>query len=117
MSSSLYKKQFNIPKSLDINDINSLKHVKFLKADYDIMIPYKNICDRIVEMIIDYNKIDFIDLRNVLYDLLILNLNFPDCIYYILSKLMELSMLGVAFCLVLDRAARSLINLHKVILP
>jgi len=89
MSINSYKKQFNIGRNLDVNNLNNLKHVQLLKDDYDIMVPYKNICDKILEMIIDYNSIDFMDLRNILYDLLILNLNIPDCIYYILSKLIE----------------------------
>ena len=89
MSINSYKKQFNIGRNVDVNVLNNLKHVQLLKDDYDIMVPYKNICDKILEMIIDYNSIDFMDLRNILYDLLILNLNIPDCIYYILSKLIE----------------------------
>ena len=89
MSINSYKKQFNIGRNVDVNVLNNLKHVKLLKDDYDIMVPYKKICDKILEMIIDYNSIDFMDLRNILYDLLILNLNIPDCIYYILSKLIE----------------------------
>ncbi len=89
MSLNLYQKNYKIPCNQDINDLNNLKHVELLKTDYNIMVPHKNICDKIITLIIDYNSIDFMDLRNILYDLLIMNLNITDCIYYILTKLIE----------------------------
>ena len=92
MTTNLYHKKFKIQRNIDINDLNNLnnlKHIELLKTDYNIMVPYKNICDKIVTFIIDYKSIDFMELRNILYDLLILNLNIPDCMYYILSKLIE----------------------------
>ena len=89
MSINNYKKTFNINKNIDINNINNLKHIKLLNCDYEIMTPYKSICDNIITIILEYETLNFMELRKILYDILIYNLNINDCIYYILSQLIE----------------------------
>ena len=57
--------------------------------NYEIMCPYEKICDVIINIILNYKELNFVELRNVLYDILIYNLNINECIYYILSQLIE----------------------------
>ena len=56
------------------------------------MLQYKIICDKIIHNIIsiqNVNNIDFLKFRDVLYDIFIYNLDITDCIWYILSTLIE----------------------------
>ena len=45
------------------------------------------ICDKIIDFIINIDNINFIKLRELLYNILIYNLDISQCIWYILSKL------------------------------
>ena len=51
--------------------------------------PYKNICNQIVETIVDYDNIKFLELRENLYDICIFDLNIYNCINYILKELID----------------------------
>lgn len=90
MSTNNYKKIFNIEKTHNISDLNNLKHLEITDKDYEIMSPYKSICDNILTIILDNNTtIDFVKLRKILYDILIYHLDINDCIFYILTQLIE----------------------------
>jgi hypothetical protein len=52
-----------------------------------IHMPHKIICDKVVQQMCDPEKLDFVKLRDVLYDILIYNLDIHECIYYIVSEL------------------------------
>ena len=88
--SSFYKSHEPKLKNSDIKNINNIKHVKYLKKNYELLIPHKKICDEIIKIILNYNEINFVDLRTTLYDILIYNLNIFECIYYILYELIKL---------------------------
>lgn len=49
--------------------------------------PYKIICDKIVEVMINVDDLKFLKFRDLLYDIFIYNLNINDCIWYIISTL------------------------------
>ena len=55
----------------------------------ELMQNYRIICDKIIVSIININDIKFLKFRDILYDILICNLNITDCIWYIISKLLE----------------------------
>ena len=68
--------------------INTIRNVKYLKAGIKKTInPYKNLCDPIVERIINVKEMKFLQFRDFLYDLFIYNLLIEECVWYILSEL------------------------------
>jgi hypothetical protein len=92
-----YKREFGVNNIPDIGLINNLKALSFVDQDIDIedftniMRPYTKICDSILEIIDESREknIDFTQIRRILYDVLIYNLNIYDCITYIISSLIE----------------------------
>ena len=56
---------------------------------YELMHPYKFICDKILKEIIEIDELKFLKFRDLLYDIFIYNLDITDCIWYILTKLIK----------------------------
>ena len=72
----------------NINNINIIKH-KTINDDVENIIDLKyKYCSVIIDIILN-NKINFINIRNSLYDLLIYNLNIHECIFYILENIIN----------------------------
>ena len=91
---TFYKRRFNVTNIDHTYDLNNLKSVSlnnFITTELtNLMIPYKKICDTIVNIILDdYKNIDLLELRKILYDILIYNLNIYDCIFYIIKSLIN----------------------------
>jgi hypothetical protein len=86
MSYSKCSKQ-KIPNDLKIENITNIKnlHVNIR----DLMCPYKIICDKIIKEMININALKFLKFRDILYDIFIYNLDITDCIWYILSSLID----------------------------
>ena len=76
------------PNDIQIEDIINIKHLHI--KNYELMYPYKIICDKIIKKMIDINELKFILFRDLLYDIFIYNLNITDCIWYILTNLTKL---------------------------
>jgi hypothetical protein len=76
-----------IPNKIDTNNITNIKILHLY--DEDIMLQYKIICNKIINNIVNVNEIQFLKFRDVLYDIFIYNLDITDCIWYILSTLVE----------------------------
>ena len=55
----------------------------------DLMLQYKIICNKIIHNLININEFQFLKFRDILYDIFIYNLDITDCIWYILSSLVE----------------------------
>ena len=53
------------------------------------MLQYKIICNKIISNLININEFHFLKFRDILYDIFIYNLDITDCIWYILSSLVE----------------------------
>ena len=53
------------------------------------MLQYKIICNIIIKNLININDLQFLKFRDILYDIFIYNLNIFDCVWYILSSLIE----------------------------
>ena len=100
-SRSSYNKIYKVKleKHYDINKINNIKDVKrydnsLLNNNNTIMQnPYKSICDQLLEQIINYDEIKFLQLRENLYDICIFDLNICDCINYIIQQLIKKQLL------------------------
>jgi hypothetical protein len=69
-------------QNLNIHNIKTLYIEK-----YDPTPQFCIICDKILDFMITIESINFIKLRELLYNILIYNLDISQCIWYILSKL------------------------------
>ena len=47
----------------------------------------KNICDKIIDQIQEYDKLKFMEFRDNIYDIFIYNLDIAECVWYILETL------------------------------
>ena len=55
---------------------------------------YKNICNQILEQIINYNEIKFLQMREHLYDICIFDINIYNCVSYIIKELINKNLLS-----------------------
>jgi DNA polymerase III delta prime subunit len=76
-----------LPNKLQLENITNIKILH--NYNQELMIQYKIICNKIIENIINYKDIQFLKFRDILYDVFIYNLDVSDCIWYILSTLIE----------------------------
>ena len=72
---------------MKLENITNIKNLNVLNEH--LMLPYKMICNKIIENIINIKDSKFINFRDILYDVFIYNLNVFDCVWYILSTLVE----------------------------
>ena len=97
-SKNVYNTTFNINinKDFNINKINNIKDIKDIKTNIsDLECPYTNIMQTshyslsnlILNYIINYNDLNFLELRETLYDLCIYDINIYSCINYIIHQL------------------------------
>lgn len=68
--------------------MDSITNIKNLHENNELMVlqNYKIICDKIVETMKNIDDLKFLKFRDMLYDILIYNLDITDCVWYILSK-------------------------------
>ena len=76
-----------IPNDMVIKNINNIKNLH--SSINDLMVPYKIICDKILNEMINVNDLSFLKFRDLLYDKFIYNLDITDCIWYIISSLVK----------------------------
>ena len=70
--------------------VENITNIKNLHSSIDQLIhPYKIICDKIINSMININELKFLKFRDLLYDIFIYNLDITDCIWYIISNLVE----------------------------
>jgi len=76
-----------LPKTLKPENITNIKILH--SYNEDLMIQYKIICNKIIKNLININELQYLKFRDILYDIFIYNLDISDCIWYILSSLIE----------------------------
>jgi hypothetical protein len=76
-----------LPAKLKPENITNIKILHIYNED--LMIQYKIICNKIIHNLININDLQFLKFRDILYDIFIYNLDITDCIWYILSSLIE----------------------------
>jgi len=76
-----------LSSKLSVHDITNIKNVKY-NSD-TLMLPHKMICNKIIDNMISVNEMKFLKFRDILYDILIYNLDVAQCVWYILSTLIE----------------------------
>jgi hypothetical protein len=85
-------KNFNNNEKINfLNNINNINIIKYktINNELENIIDLKYIyCNTIIDIILN-NKVNFINIRNSLYDLLIFNLNIYECIFYILENIIN----------------------------
>jgi hypothetical protein len=74
-----------LPSDLKPENITNIKNLVI----NEFMCPYKIICDKIVKEMININNLKFLKFRDYLYDIFIYNLDITDCIWYILTVLIN----------------------------
>jgi hypothetical protein len=68
----------------------SITNIKILHLyNEDLMLQYRIICNKIINNLVNINDLHFLKFRDILYDIFIYNLDISDCIWYILSVLVE----------------------------
>jgi hypothetical protein len=73
--------------------VENISNIKILHTNNNIdnlSYPYKIICDKIIKEMVSIEDIKFVKFRDLLYDIFIYNLDINDCIWYILTTLLEL---------------------------
>jgi DNA polymerase III delta prime subunit len=89
-----------IPTEEDNNIIQPIKKVGKKKTDKKEIMNvsenisimndnYQIICNKIIDIIKNYKTIRYLKIRDILYDLLIYNLNITQCVWYILKNLIN----------------------------
>jgi len=79
------------PLNLKLEHITNIKILHIYNED--LMLQYKIICNKIIHNLININDLHFLKFRDILYDIFIYNLDITDCIWYILSSLIEVKLI------------------------
>jgi hypothetical protein len=88
---AMYKKCIKPKLSANMN-VENIVNIKHLHVNLtDLTQPYKIICDKILKEMINVNELNFLNFRDLLYDIFIYNLDITDCIWYILTNLIQLN--------------------------
>jgi hypothetical protein len=88
------KSQYNkcikyvLNKNIDLQDISNIKNIKNNSETLNkVMTPHKIICNNIIEQLININTLKYNYFRDLLYELLIYDIDINDSIWYILKYL------------------------------
>jgi hypothetical protein len=76
-----------LPPKIEIENITNIKNLHLYNED--LMLQYRIICSKIIGYIININDVQYLKLRDTIYDIFIYNLDITECIWYILSSLVE----------------------------
>jgi hypothetical protein len=76
-----------LPAKIKTENITNIKGLYFYNED--LMLQYRIVCNKIIHYLVNINELNFLKFRDVLYDIFIYNLDISDCIWYILSTLVE----------------------------
>lgn len=76
-----------LPNKIKLENITNIKVLHLYNED--LMLQYKIICNKIINNMININEMQFLKFRDTIYDIFIYNLDITDCIWYILSTLVE----------------------------
>lgn len=80
-----YSKICKVGKVTDLSDITNIKNL--FQFNESAMVPHKIICNKVLDQIRDFENINFLKLRDTLYDIFIYNLNINSCLWYIFKVL------------------------------
>jgi len=84
---TMYNKCLKNKLNIKLENITNIKNLH--SSVTELMMPYKIICDKILDAMININETKFLKFRDLLYDIFIYNLDITDCIWYIISTLIQ----------------------------
>ena len=76
-----------LPTDMKVENITNIKNLHANVSE--MMYPYKIMCDKIIKEMISVDDLKFLKFRDLLYDIFIYNLDITDCIWYIISALIQ----------------------------
>lgn len=76
-----------LPPKLPLEAISNIKMLH--SPNNDFVIPHVLICNKILAQLVHIQSIHFLQFRDILYDIFIYNLDLSECVYYILSVLIQ----------------------------
>jgi len=76
-----------LPIKIKLENISNIKMLHLY--DEDIMLQHKIICNKIINNIININDLIFLKFRDILYDIFIYHIDISDCVWYIISVLIQ----------------------------
>jgi hypothetical protein len=84
------KAQYNkcVKLSKDVN-VENIINIKYLHVGINDLQPHKIICDKIINEMLNVDELRFTKFRDLLYDIFIYNLDITNCIWYILTTLIN----------------------------
>ena len=97
-----FKKVSNFNQIINIKDYKNNNLLPYLKNNTSEFNPneilyynnnYINLCDNIINQIVNYENLKYTQLRENLYDICIYDLNLYDCLSYIINKLIILNLI------------------------
>jgi Cdc6-like AAA superfamily ATPase len=69
---------------------NVITNIKILHLNNEnLMLPHKIICNKIIDNLVNINTLNFLNFRDILYDIFIYNLDITECVWYVLVTLIE----------------------------
>jgi len=76
-----------LPAKINLENITNIKNLHHYNDE--LMLQYKIICNKILYNLKNIEEINFLKFRDILYDMFIYNLDITDCIWYIISSLIN----------------------------
>ena len=72
-------------------ELDKITNIKALKANItELIVPHENICNSLIDIILSPSSLlKFDALRDILYDLLIYDINIQECVWFIIEKLIK----------------------------
>jgi hypothetical protein len=77
----------SMPTNFVVENITNIKGLHLYTED--LMLQYKIICNKIIHKLENINELQFLKFRDLIYDIFIYNLDITDCVWYILSSLVN----------------------------
>jgi hypothetical protein len=89
-SRNLYNRclKTKLKKNIKLDEITNIKNI-YLSVT-QLMRPNEIICNKLVDVILNINELNFYNMREHLYDIFIYNLDPYECIWFIINKLIVL---------------------------
>lgn len=86
---TLYQKctKKKLPPQIKLENVSNIKLLHL--NNEDLMLQFRIICNKIIHNLLNINDLHFLKFRDLLYDIFIYNLDIFDCIWYILSVLIQ----------------------------
>ena len=87
---ALYNKCLNNKLKKNTIALNEISNMKNIQASItQLMLPHEVICTKIIETISNIEELNYLELRDQLYDIFIYHLDVTECIWYIVEKLIR----------------------------